>query len=76
MCRGVEGVFVGMVKPGVSMGPTGAGAQEKTEDSFKDCFPATRLALAPRKDQAAAACLRTSIPNGWVQGHPGLNAVR
>ena len=76
MCRGVEGVFVGMVKPGVSMGPTGAGAQEKTEDSFKDCFPATRLALAPRKDQAAAACLRTSIPNGWVQGHPSLNAVR
>ena len=72
-CRGVESMFVGMVKPGVSTGPAGAAAQEKTDDSFKDCFPAMRLAPAPRKDQAAAACLRTSTPNCWVQG---LNAVR
>ena len=69
-------MFMGMVKPGVSMGPAGAAAQEKTDDSFKDCFPATRLAPAPRKDQAATAGLRTSIPHCWVQGHPGLNAIR
>ena len=76
MRRGVEGMFMGMVKPGVSTGPAGAEAQEKMDDSFKDCFPATRLAPAPRKDQAATAGLRISIPHCCVQGHSGLNAVR